>query len=322
MDPTETAIDVTAWACKRDRESTEPIIPIGSPIANVQIYLLDAELRLVPVGIPGELYIGGIALARGYLNRPELTAEKFIPNPFNNSKFKIPNSKIQNPQSERLYRTGDIARYRPDGNIEYLGRSDHQVKVRGFRIELGEIEAVLSQHPVVQEAIVLVREDVPGDKRLVAYVVASQFNPKSNDLRHFLSERLPEYMVPSIFVQLEAIPLTPNGKADRKALPEPDTTRPELDNAFIAPRTPIETKLAEIWAEVLRVERVGIRDNFFELGGDSILSLQIVAKANQTGLKLTPKELFNHQTIAELATVILTTEGLQTEQGLVRVQCR
>jgi amino acid adenylation domain-containing protein/non-ribosomal peptide synthase protein (TIGR01720 family) len=337
--PTEAAIDVTAWACKRDRESTEPVVPIGSPIANVQIYLLDADLRLVPVGIPGELYIGGIALARGYLNRPEVTADKFIPNPFSNK------------PEERLYRSGDIARYRLNGSIEYLGRSDHQVKVRGFRIELGEIEAVLSQHPAVREAIVLAKEDVQGNKRLVAYVVASQLNPKlippcpqeqkslliflpyqggieggqrgevqnpkSNDLRHFLSERLPEYMVPSVFVQIDAIPLTPNGKADRKALPEPDTTRPELDHAFVAPRTSIEAKLVEIWAEVLRVERVGIHDNFFEFGGDSILSLQIVAKANQAGLKLTPKELFKHPTIAELAAVTVTTEKLQAEQGLV-----
>ncbi|HBL59459.1 MAG TPA: non-ribosomal peptide synthetase [Cyanobacteria bacterium UBA8803] len=303
--PTEAAIDVTAWACQRDRESTEPIVPIGSPIANIQIYLLDAELRLVPIGIPGELYIGGVALARGYLNRPELTTERFIPNPFSDK------------PGERLYRTGDIARYRSDGSIEYLGRSDHQVKVRGFRIELGEIEAVLSQHPAVREAIVLAREDVQGNKRLVAYVLASQLNPKLQDLRQFLSERLPEYMVPSIFVQLDAIPLTPNGKADRKALPEPNTTRPELDHAFVAPRTPIEAKLVEIWAEILRVERVSIHDNFFELGGDSILSLQIVAKANQAGLKLTPKELFKHPTIAELAAMTLTTERLQAEQGLV-----
>ncbi|NEQ21473.1 MAG: AMP-binding protein [Microcoleus sp. SIO2G3] len=344
--PTETTI----WSAVHRVEPGNACVAIGRAIANTQIYLIDPQWQgtrenqnsvstegkddftrftspLVPVGVPGELYIGGIALARGYLNRPELTAEKFIPNPFNNK------------PEERLYKTGDLARYRPDGSIEYLGRSDHQVKVRGFRIELGEIEAVLSQHPAVREAIVLAREDVQGDQRLVAYVAASQFNPKSRallklggnlpaprpkiqnpklqDLRHFLSERLPEYMVPSIFVQLDAIPLTPNGKADRKALPEPDTTRPELDNAFVAPRTPIEAKLVEIWAEILRVERVGIRDNFFELGGDSILSLQIVAKANQAGLKLTPKELFKHPTIANLAAVTVTTEGLDTEQGLV-----
>jgi amino acid adenylation domain-containing protein/non-ribosomal peptide synthase protein (TIGR01720 family) len=301
--PTEAAIDVTAWACKRG--STGQVVPIGSPIANVQIYLLDAELRLVPVGIPGELYIGGVGLARGYFNRPELTAEKFIPNPFSE-------------ESGRLYRTGDIGRYRPDGTIEYLGRIDDQVKVRGFRIELGEIEAVLSQHPAVRETVVLAQEDLHGDKRLVAYVVAGQQPaPSISDLRRFLIEKLPEYMVPAAFVQIEALPLTPNGKVDRQALPAPDTARPELDKAFVAPRTPVEAKLAEIWAGVLAVEQVGIHDNFFELGGDSILTIQIISRANQVGLHLTPKQLFQHQSIAGLAAVCVTTQGLQAEQGLV-----
>ncbi|AFZ30327.1 amino acid adenylation domain protein [Gloeocapsa sp. PCC 7428] len=277
------------------------LITIGRPIANTQIYILDSQLQLSPIGIPGEVYICSNGLARGYLNRPTLTAEKFIPNPFSH--------KI----GARLYKTGDLARYLPDGNIEFLGRIDHQVKIRGFRIELGEIEAVLSQHPAVQASVVTAEE-----QRIVAYWVAKQPAPAISELRHFLDQNLPQYMIPATFVQLPALPLTPNGKVDRKALPAPDYVRPELETQFIAPRTPIEAKLAQIWAEVLRVEQVGIEDNFFELGGDSILTIQIVAKANQAGLRLTAKQLFQYQNIAELASVCLTTEETtQTEQGIV-----
>ncbi|MFS0516453.1 amino acid adenylation domain-containing protein [Nostoc sp. UIC 10607] len=302
--PTEAAIDVTAWAC--DRASTRQEVPIGSPIANMQMYVLDEQQRLVPVGIPGELYIGGVGLARGYYNRPELTAEKFIPHPFS-----------QEP-GKRLYKTGDIGRYRPDGTIEYLGRIDNQVKIRGFRIELGEIEALLSQHPALRETVVTTQEDIRGDQCLVAYVVAKeQPTPSTSELRRFLSEKLPEYMIPAVFVPLASLPLTPNGKLDRKALPAPDTARPELDKAFVAPRTSVEAQLAEIWAEVLHVEQVGIHDNFFELGGDSILTIQIVAKANQAGLQLTSKQLFQHQNIADLATVCVAIGAIQAEQGLV-----
>ncbi len=302
--PTEAAIDVTFWDCRR--QSDFPIVPIGRPIANTQIYLLDQHLQPVPIGVPGELYIGGDGLARGYLNRPDLTSERFIPNPFSDK------------PGARLYRSGDLARYLPHGEIEYLGRIDHQVKVRGFRIELGEIEAVLSQHPAVRETVVVVREDEPGSKRLVAYAV---LHPEQTltitELRRFLEEKLPNYMVPTALVMLEELPLTPNGKVDRRALPAPDTARPESESTFVPPRTPVEEVLAGIWSDVLRREPIGVHDNFFELGGDSILSLQIIFRANQAGFKLTPKQLFEHQTIAELAIVAGTNQLTQTEQGVV-----
>ncbi|WP_442923200.1 amino acid adenylation domain-containing protein [Microcoleus sp. A6-C5] len=283
---------------------------IGRPIPDLQVYLLDRNCQPVPIGIPGEIYVGGAGVARGYLNQPELTADRFISNPFNDS-LKAP-----------LYKSGDLARYLPNGEIEYLGRIDHQVKVRGFRIELGEIEAALGQHPDVAQAVVIVREDIPGDKRLVAYIIANSAaqNKRSiliQELRCFLKEQLPEYMVPAAFVTLEALPLTNNGKVDRKALPAPDRDRSELEEAFTAPSTAIEKILAEIWAQVLGLEQVGIDDNFFELGGDSILSIQVISKANQGGLRLTPKQLFQHQTIAQLAAVADTAQTQQSEQGLI-----
>ncbi|WP_445304857.1 amino acid adenylation domain-containing protein [Microcoleus sp. Pol17C2] len=287
-------------------KGAERMPPIGSPIANTQIYLLDRTLNPVPLGVPGELHIGGAGLARGYLNRPELTAQKFIPNPFSNS------------PDARLYKTGDLARYLPDGNIEYLGRIDSQVKIRGYRIELGEIEQTLRQHSAVRDAVAIAREDGSGNKRLVAYVVLNQDKlPSISNLRGYLQEKLPEYMVPAAFVMLESLPLTPNGKIDRKALPAPDRDRPELEEAFAAPTTAIEKTLAEIWAQVLGLEQVGIDDNFFELGGDSILSIQVISQANRAGLRLTPKQLFQHQTIAQLATVADTTGTQQSEQGLI-----
>jgi amino acid adenylation domain-containing protein/non-ribosomal peptide synthase protein (TIGR01720 family) len=301
--PTEAAIDVTFWACQRG--NTERI-PIGRPIANTQIYLLDRHLQPVPIGVPGELHIGGVGLARGYLNRPEITAEKFIPNPFSGE------------LGARLYKTGDLARYRPDGSIEFLGRIDHQVKLRGFRIELGEIEAVLSQHPGIRETLVVVREDEPGNKRLIAYVVLQpEQTLRNTELRRFLEEKLPQYMVPTVFVMLDALPLLSSGKVDRQALPDPDTGRSELEKTFVPPRTAVEKVLARLWSDVLRRESVGVQDNFFELGGDSILSLQIISKANQAGLKLAPKHLFQYQTIAELATVAGTNQTPQAQQGLV-----
>ncbi|MEG5160088.1 amino acid adenylation domain-containing protein [Microcoleus sp. AT3-A2] len=287
-------------------KGAERMPPIGSPIANTQIYLLDRTLNPVPLGVPGELYIGGEGLARGYLNRPELTTEKFIPTPFSNS------------PDARLYKTGDRARYLPDGNIEYLGRIDSQVKIRGYRIELGEIEETLRQHSAVRDAVAIARDDGSGNKRLVAYVVLNQDKlPSISNLRGYLQEKLPEYMVPAVFVTLESLPLTPNGKIDRKALPAPERDRPELEEAFAAPRTAIEKILAEIWAQVLGLEQVGIDDNFFELGGDSILSIQVISKANRAGLQLTPKQLFQHQTIAQLAAVANTTGTKQSEQGLI-----
>jgi amino acid adenylation domain-containing protein/non-ribosomal peptide synthase protein (TIGR01720 family) len=279
--------------------------PIGRPIANTQVYVLDRFLQPVPIGVTGELYIGGAGVARGYLNRPELTAERFISNPFSDD-----------PQ-QRFYKTGDLVCYRPDGNLEYLGRSDDQVKIRGLRIELGEIEAVLSQHPAVREVIVTIQES-PTDKRLVAYIVPEQASqkPESNDLRQFLKAKLPEYMVPAAFVFLKAMPLTPNGKADRRALPAPDLSNP-TPAVSIAPRNATEEVLATIWTEVLGLKQVSIHDNFFELGGDSILSLQIISRANQVGLQLAPQQLFQHQTIAQLAAVAGTTLQAQAEQSLV-----
>ncbi|MEG3939648.1 amino acid adenylation domain-containing protein [Microcoleus sp. S36b_A3] len=283
---------------------------IGRSIPDLQVYLLDRNCQPVPIGIPGEIYVGGAGVARGYLNQPELTGDRFIPNPFNDS------------LTGRLYKSGDLARYLPNGDIEYLGRIDHQVKVRGFRIELGEIEAALGQHSDVLQAVVIVREDVSGDKRLIAYIIANSAAQNKHsilihELRCFLKGKLPEYMIPAAFVTLEALPLTNNGKVDRKALPAPDRDRPELEEAFAAPSTGIEKNLAEIWAQVLGLEQVGIDDNFFELGGDSILSIQVISKANQAGLRLTPKQLFQHQTIAQLAAIADTAGTQQSEQGLI-----
>ncbi|MEH1827041.1 MAG: amino acid adenylation domain-containing protein [Nostoc sp.] len=324
--PTEACIDATFWNCQR--EIYPQLVPIGRPIDNTQIYILDQNLQPLPVGVPGELHIGGAGLARGYLNRPDLTQEKFIPNPFSGSRGageqrsrgagerrrKIAQFPVPSP---RLYKTGDLARYLPDGNIEYLGRIDNQVKIRGFRIELGEIEAALSQHSDVQTSVVIVREDIPGNKRLVAYIVPQpQITPTVSVLRSFLKEKLPEYIVPSAIVTLKSLPLTPNGKIDRRALPEPEA-RTGIENDIVLPRTPIEEKLTQIWEQVLRVEQIGIHDNYFELGGDSILSIQIISRAKVAGIELTIKQLFANQTIAQLATVAGTTKALSIEQGLV-----
>lgn len=294
--PTEASIDVSFWSCKRAVK--QQTVPIGRPIANTEIYLLDSHLQPVPVGIPGELYIGGDGVARGYLNRPDLTAEKFVPNPLSN-----------NPGA-RLYQTGDLARHLPDGNIEFLRRIDHQVKIRGFRIELGEIEAALGEHPAVREAVVLAREDTPGDKRLVAYVVAKQ-KPVSliTELRSSLRSKLPEYMVPSAFVFLDALPLTSNGKIDRRNLPRPDQSRPELESSFVAPRTPVEELIAQIWAEVLKLDQVGIHDNFFELGGHSLLLTQVASRIQQAFQVLLPlRILFEAPTIADLSAAIAAAQ--------------
>ncbi|MDZ8224136.1 non-ribosomal peptide synthetase [Nostoc sp. ChiVER01] len=305
--PTETTITATLFEIlpQLSQDINLKKIPIGRPLPNRNIYILDTYLQPVPIGVPGELYIGGVGLAKGYLNLPQLTSEKFIPNPFST-----------NPNS-RLYKTGDLVRYLSDGNIEYLGRIDNQVKIRGFRIELGEIETVLSQHGDVKASCVIVCEDTPGNKRIVAYVVPHQGQiPTVNQLRSFISGQLPAYMMPHAFVMLESLPLLPNGKVDRRALPAPDF-RGELEVSFVGPRTPIEGMLAQIWAEVLRLEQVGIYDNFFELGGDSILSIQIISRAKQIGLHLALKQLFAHQTIAELATVANIVNAIAVEQGLV-----
>jgi amino acid adenylation domain-containing protein len=295
--PTEAAVDVTFWKCERDRERRT--VPIGRPIANTQIYILNPDLRPVPPGVSSELHIGGISLARGYLFRPALTAEKFIPDPFAN----LPGA--------RLYKTGDKARYLADGNIEFQGRLDHQVKLRGFRIEPGEIEAALISHPAVREAVVIVRQDQPGEKRLVAYLVIKDTGePADSDYKQFLKERLPDYMLPSAFVVLESLPLTVNGKVDRKGLPVPDRQRRGPQETYVVPRTHLEKTLADIWAYVLDIEKVGVHDNFFAVGGDSILSMKVVFNARKSGIELRPKDIYEHQTIAELA-VFADTAGRQ-----------
>ena len=302
--PTEAAVDVTSWECVRGAEQWT--VPIGKPIANTQVYILDEGQELVAVGVSGEVYLGGEGLARGYLNRAELTAERFIPHPFSQR------------GGARLYRTGDVGRYRSDGNIEYLGRTDHQVKIRGFRIELGEIESVLCQHERVREAIVVAQEATAGQQRLVGYVVpANGEQAQPNLLRQYLAEKLPEHMIPSVFVELAELPLTPNGKVDRRALPSPDISQQRGTDGFVAPRTPIEVQLCAIWQQVLGLEQIGIHDNFFSLGGDSILSIQIVARANQAGLSLSPRLLFQHQSVAALAGVAGSAQEVRAEQGRV-----
>ncbi|NJP19916.1 MAG: amino acid adenylation domain-containing protein [Hydrococcus sp. CRU_1_1] len=285
--PTEAAIDVTYWHCQR--HINRQFIPIGRAIANTQIYILDRYLQPVPIGVAGELHIGGLGLARGYLNRTELTEEKFIANPFK--------------QGERLYRTGDLARYHQDGTIEYLGRIDHQVKLRGFRIELGEIEAVLSQHPAVREVIVMARGETFEDKQLVAYLVSDRDEQlTTNELRNYLKEFLPEYAIPSIFVWLNNLPLLPNGKVNRHALPVPENLRPTLTETYQAPSSEIERAIASIWQEVLNLEKVGINDNFFDLGGHSLLLVRVNHKLNTVlNRNLSVVEMFQNPTISALA---------------------
>ncbi|MEH1944161.1 MAG: amino acid adenylation domain-containing protein [Nostoc sp.] len=283
--------------------------PIGRPITNTQIYILDTCLQPVPVGVTGELYIGGEGLAREYLNRPELTTKHFIPHPFSN-----------NPKT-RLYKTGDLARYLPDGNIEFLGRVDNQVKIRGFRIELSEIEAVLSQYPAVKETVVIAREDVPDDKYLVAYIVLNQEQIAMQEVqgfaslfRQFLKEKLPEYMVPSAYAILESLPLTPNGKVDRRALPMPDTITFNNQD-YVAPRSQVEELLAQIWAKVLGKEQVGIHDNFFELGGHSLLATVLTSRIRDTfQIDLPVRNLFEAPTVEQLSryidTIYWTAKGI------------
>ncbi|AFY58519.1 amino acid adenylation enzyme/thioester reductase family protein,thioester reductase-like protein [Rivularia sp. PCC 7116] len=307
--PTETTVGASVYQVDSklysDNQKSKTV-PIGRPLPNIKIYLLDTNLQPVPVGTPGELYIGGAGVTRGYFNRPELTNKKFISNPF--------------LLSEKLYKTGDIARYLSNGNIEFIGRVDHQVKIHGYRIELGEIETTLLKHPAIKETVVIAKEDKSGNKRLIAYTVADFTRTvTTDDLRHFLQQHLPEYMVPNTFVQMQALPLTPNGKINRAALPNP-TTQGLSSTTFVAPRNLVEEKLTELWVQILGVNQVGINDNFFELGGDSILSMQIIAKANQAGLQITPKQLFEKPTIAELALLLEQTQTnyvINAEQGLV-----
>jgi amino acid adenylation domain-containing protein len=309
--PTEAAVDVTFWECKPDYQDS--IIPIGRPIANTQLYILDSDLQPVPIGVPGELHIGGVGLARGYLNRPDLTDQKFIPNPFSDQ------------PDARLYKTGDLARYLPDGNIEYLGRIDNQVKIRGFRIELGEIEAVLSLHPDVRETAVIATENVALDKQLVAYVVCHQQpTPAISDLRRFLKEKLPEYMVPGAFVVLEALPLTPNGKVDRRALASQKWQSASVapnEIIAVAPRDKFEFQVTKIWEKVLGINSIGIRDNFFEVGGHSLLAARLLAEIEKVFDKKLPlSAIFQSPTVEQLADILREPEWSSPSPSMVVIQ--
>ena len=305
--PTETTITAVFFKAALQKEIDFPHnqIPIGTPLTNVQVYILDSQRQPVPAGVVGEIYIGGAGVARGYLNRPELTAERFLPDPFSTQR------------GARLYRTGDLGRFTEDGQILFAGRTDFQVKIRGFRIELGEIESALEQHPQIKEAIVLAKKH-EGMPRLIAYVITKDDSPLTiAELRSFLAQHLPDYMIPAYFVALDKFPLTATGKIDRKRLPEPQFTREELSDQYEAPRNDKERILVEIWQELLKMPKVGVKDNFFELGGDSILSIQVIARANQMGLKITPKQLFEYPTIEGLAAVAEEGVAIHAEQGTV-----
>jgi amino acid adenylation domain-containing protein len=298
--PTEASIAATMWVHEGPLDPLPRIVPIGRPIANVRIYVLDGRLQPVPIGVAGELYLGGVCPARGYRNRPELTAERFLADPFAGGEW-------------RLYKTGDRVRFRPDGELEYLGRFDGQVKIRGFRVEPGEIEAALREISGVSDAVVRAREDDPGQARLVAYVVPRRAGALSiAELRRVLKERLPDYMVPSAFVPIEALPITRSGKLDVAALPAPEPSRPELDNAYCGPRTPVEETLAGIWQSVLRLDRVGVQDNFFELGGHSLLATQVISRVREAFHVDVPlRDLFVNPTVEGLALAITERQAGQ-----------
>jgi amino acid adenylation domain-containing protein len=299
-----------SWYGSDPQHDALPRVPIGRPIANMQAYILDASLQPVPIGVPGELYAGGVGLAHGYVNRPDLTAERFMPHPFSGE------------PGARLFRTGDLARYLPDGNLEYLGRVDDQVKIRGFRIELGEIEAALRQHPAVQETAVLARQDAPGETRLVAYMVSAQLQaPTVTALRRFLNRRLPDFMVPSSFMWLDALPLTPSGKIDRRALPGSDRARPVLEERFVMPQTALEQQVAAIWCTLLGLDRIGLHDNFFELGGHSLLATQLLSRIHDVmHVDVSLVRFFERPTVAGLATSLETAvQEVQGRQSLALV---
>ena len=319
--PTEAAIDVTAWQCQR--ESSDMVVPIGYPIANTQMYILNSAMQPTPIGVAGELHIGGIGLARGYLNRPELTAEKFIADPFNTIVNQCtPHVGHRFIDPPRLFKTGDLARYREDGAIEFLGRIDHQVKIRGVRIELGEVEAALAQHPDVQEVVVVAREDTPNDTRLVAYIAAKDNAARLvEELRDFLKKQLTQDMLPSAFVFLDHLPLLSNGKVNRAALPAPDTARPELETTFVAPRNETEEQLVAIWSQVLGIDTIGIRDNFFDLGGHSLLAVRMIARVEQIcGKKLVLTTLFSGPTIEQVADALQHEQVTKRQSPLIPVQ--
>ncbi len=299
--PTENTVVTTSGKVVSAQDDTPIGVPtIGRPIVNTCVYVLDRYMQPVPIGVSGELYIGGEGLARGYLGSADLSAERFVPDPFDNQ------------PGQRLYKTGDVVRYRIDGSLDFLRRNDEQVKIRGFRIEPGEIEATLRQHPSVKEAVVIAREDTPGEKRLVAYLVPEPELPLTlSQLRRYLQARLPHYMIPSSMVTLEQLPLSPNGKLDRKALPAPEATPASMEDRYVPPRNAIEEVLVGIWREVLGVERIGVYDNFFELGGHSLLATQIIARVQQVlQVHLPLRLLFEQSRLVELAQVIA---GMQNE---------
>lgn len=316
--PTETVVGCCVFESPQGAIPSGAV-PIGKPIANTQLYVLDERQQLVPIGLPGELYIGGDGLARGYLNHQELTAQNFVPHPFSTK------------AGARLYRTGDIARYLPDGNLEYLGRADHQVKIRGFRIELGEIEAAMTQHPLIREAVVIASEDQPGNKRLVAYCVPPAQNASSQTrnghhlssdfLRDYLEKKLPIYMIPSEFVMLETLPLTANGKVDRRALPALNGNGSDRAETFIAPRDVLELRLAQIWEEILGRRPIGVRDDFFKLGGHSILAARLMARIQRLlGIDLPLATLFKRATIEYLASLLRREQPASIFSSLVKIQ--
>jgi len=296
---TEGSVDSTSYSVDIDAVRKTARVPIGSPLANTKIYILDRDMNSVPIGVAGELHIGGDGLALGYLNDSELTEERFIDDPINHG--------------GRLYRTGDMGRWLPDGNIEFLGRIDYQVKIRGFRVELGEVESVLAEHPAVIDCVAVDRADASGDRFLVAYYASDQEIPVS-ELREFLGRSLPDYMIPLRFIRLDALPLNTSGKVDRRALPEPTVMRPEVSTEYAAARNDLEQTLVEVWMEVLGLDTVGIHDNFFDLGGDSIISLQVVGRLNKRGYEIRPRDIFDRQTIAKIAPVVGISTRVKAEQ--------
>jgi acyl carrier protein len=293
--PTETTVVATMFDLGKWSEAKPMnVVPIGTPIRNARTFILDEMRQPVPMGVAGELYIGGAGVARGYMNRSELTTEKFISDPFSSD------------QQARLYKTGDLVRHLLDGNIEFLGRIDNQVKIRGFRVELEEIEQALRSHSGITDAVVVLHEHSDGDKRLVAYVVTNiDAQPAIGELRTFLKEKLPSYMVPAIFETVEALPLMPSGKINRRALPEPRLQDRQMDETFVGPRTPIEQLLADVWSDVLKLDRISIHDNFFELGGHSLLAAKVVSNVrNELEVELCMVDVFQAPTIASLALLL------------------
>ncbi|NDJ21062.1 amino acid adenylation domain-containing protein [Nostoc sp. B(2019)] len=296
--PTEAADDITQFIVNKPLPENQRAVPIGKPLANLNLYILDEEMHLLPIGVPGEICVSGIGVGDGYWKNPEKTNLSFVPNPFTDVSQNLPENR-----EDLIYKTGDLGRWLPDGNMEFLGRIDHQVKIRGFRVELGEIETFLGQHPNVRENVVVVYQDEPGNLQLVAYVVAkTQAVPSISELRSFLKEKLPDHMLPSAFVMVENLPLAPSGKVDRKALPKPDNLRPELETAYVLPRNEMEHAIADIWQKILKVEKVGIQDNFFDLGGHSLNVLQVYSKLRELfKADLVITDLFKYPTISSIS---------------------